>query len=268
MTDMPARRVDLRSGTVALPADEMHQAMSEYNLNLFEDRLEARDETRWPLAEGYRIIYLVAGEIDIAAAGKSSTHGENSAWFGTGACVVRASADGARLWRWELVPRAAEGRADYSTDPNQKASHAVSLEPEEEYLMRCDRVDFPPGGIAYTHTHAGPRSGSGVGIGDRFDELRAHHDPAPVLPGAQLHPLREAGGCKQAEAAGVHPLRRRRHRDRRGMTNANFQPLAQVPDVARYFFHDPNLTRLIAAPQWGRKRVQVDRCLANEREAE
>ena len=61
MTDMPARRVDLRSGTVALPADEMHQAMSEYNLNLFEDRLEARDETRWPLAEGYRIIYLVGG---------------------------------------------------------------------------------------------------------------------------------------------------------------------------------------------------------------
>ena len=59
------------------------------------------------------------------------------------------------------------------------------------------------------------------------------------------------------------------------MTNANFHPLAQdfavaaqVPDVARYFFHDPNLTRLIAAPQWGRKRVEVDRCLVNEREAE
>ena len=59
------------------------------------------------------------------------------------------------------------------------------------------------------------------------------------------------------------------------MTNANFHPLAQdfavaaqVPDAARYFFHDPNLTRLIAAPQWGRKRVQVDRCLASEREAE
>ena len=36
------------------------------------------------------------------------------------------------------------------------ASHAVSLEPEEEYLMRCDRVDFPPAGIDYTHTQAGP----------------------------------------------------------------------------------------------------------------
>jgi quercetin dioxygenase-like cupin family protein len=22
--------------------------------------------------------------------------------------------------------------------------------------MRCDRVDFPPGGVAYTHTHQGP----------------------------------------------------------------------------------------------------------------
>ena len=59
------------------------------------------------------------------------------------------------------------------------------------------------------------------------------------------------------------------------MTNPNLQPLAQdfalaaqVPDAARYFFHDPNLARLIAAPQWGRKRVEVDRCLVNEREAE
>ncbi len=25
-----------------------------------------------------------------------------------------------------------------------------------EWLMRCDRVDFPPGGVAYRHTHPGP----------------------------------------------------------------------------------------------------------------
>jgi len=25
-----------------------------------------------------------------------------------------------------------------------------------EWLLRCDRVDFPPGGVAYTHTHPGP----------------------------------------------------------------------------------------------------------------
>jgi quercetin dioxygenase-like cupin family protein len=27
---------------------------------------------------------------------------------------------------------------------------------DEEMLMRCDRVDFPPGGVAYLHTHQGP----------------------------------------------------------------------------------------------------------------
>ena len=58
------------------------------------------------------------------------------------------------------------------------------------------------------------------------------------------------------------------------MSNPNIQPLAQdfvvaaeVPDCQRYFFHDPNLTRLddggllIAAPQWEREPPQVERRL-------
>jgi len=28
--------------------------------------------------------------------------------------------------------------------------------PREPTVIRCDRVDFPPGGVAYTHTHPGP----------------------------------------------------------------------------------------------------------------
>ena len=28
--------------------------------------------------------------------------------------------------------------------------------PEGEWLLRVDRVDFPPGGVAYLHTHPGP----------------------------------------------------------------------------------------------------------------
>jgi quercetin dioxygenase-like cupin family protein len=28
--------------------------------------------------------------------------------------------------------------------------------PEGDWLIRCDRVDFPPGGVAYRHTHPGP----------------------------------------------------------------------------------------------------------------
>ncbi len=28
--------------------------------------------------------------------------------------------------------------------------------PEGDWLIRCDRVDFPPGGVAHLHTHPGP----------------------------------------------------------------------------------------------------------------
>jgi hypothetical protein len=35
-------------------------------------------------------------------------------------------------------------------------SRRVHLDPYADWVMRCDRIDFPPGGIAYTHTHPGP----------------------------------------------------------------------------------------------------------------
>jgi quercetin dioxygenase-like cupin family protein len=38
--------------------------------------------------------------------------------------------------------------------------HAIVWEiderPQGDWLIRCDRVDFPPGGVAYRHTHPGP----------------------------------------------------------------------------------------------------------------
>ena len=32
----------------------------------------------------------------------------------------------------------------------------LTRRPEGDWVLRCDRVDFPPGGVAYTHTHPGP----------------------------------------------------------------------------------------------------------------
>jgi quercetin dioxygenase-like cupin family protein len=32
----------------------------------------------------------------------------------------------------------------------------VDDRPDGDWLVRCDRVDFPPGGVAYRHTHPGP----------------------------------------------------------------------------------------------------------------
>jgi hypothetical protein len=48
---------------------------------------------------------------------------------------------------WELAP----------TPPaTAKLAAEVDVTATADWLMRCDRVDFPPGGIAYTHTHPGP----------------------------------------------------------------------------------------------------------------
>jgi hypothetical protein len=35
-------------------------------------------------------------------------------------------------------------------------SRRIQVDPFSPWIMRCDRVDFPPGGVAYTHTHPGP----------------------------------------------------------------------------------------------------------------
>jgi quercetin dioxygenase-like cupin family protein len=42
--------------------------------------------------------------------------------------------------------------------PSDWALLSVSLQlaEDEHRLIRCDRVDFPPGGVAYLHTHQGP----------------------------------------------------------------------------------------------------------------
>ena len=42
-------------------------------------------------------------------------------------------------------------------DPHEAALQAeIDLDPAVDWLVRCDRVDFPPGGIAYRHVHPGP----------------------------------------------------------------------------------------------------------------
>jgi quercetin dioxygenase-like cupin family protein len=52
--------------------------------------------------------------------------------------------DGTRLV-WELLD-----------DASADAAVAEELELEGEWIVRLDRVDFPPGGIAYRHVHPGP----------------------------------------------------------------------------------------------------------------
>ena len=98
-------------------------------LELFQHRFA--DGETISLAPGPRIVY------DVAA---------NTAAFSTGAVELGAQG-GRHLLRWELGEAAA---------PDSQLSATLSLNGDGRYLMRCDRVELPPGGIAYLHTHRGP----------------------------------------------------------------------------------------------------------------
>jgi hypothetical protein len=64
------------------------------------------------------------------------------------------------LWRWELeesmrAPSPALPSAP-ATSSRLLLEQEVDLDRRFDWLMRCDRVDFPPGGVALTHVHQGP----------------------------------------------------------------------------------------------------------------
>ncbi|MDP9255503.1 MAG: hypothetical protein M3Q31_02950 [Actinomycetota bacterium] len=60
--------------------------------------------------------------------------------------------------------------------------------PPGEYLLRCDRVDFPPGGEAFLHTHQGPGIRVLLFGSIRIETQGATHEYAPGEPWFETGP--------------------------------------------------------------------------------
>ncbi len=97
--------------------------------------------------------------------------------------------------------------------------------PAGEYLLRCDRVDFPPGGEAYPHTHQGPGIRVLLFGSIRIETQGSTHTYAPgeawfetrARSGARLDACGGAervralhGAAARPRGIAVHPLRARR----------------------------------------------------------
>ena len=119
-------------------------------LELIEDRLDAGESVS--LTATNRILYVAEGEAETQSGDTTERITPNEARHYYGSVSLRAGDGGARLWRWELTPSGQKGASVSRT----KLRAAIPIDNDGEYLMRCDRVDFPLGGIAYTHTHQGP----------------------------------------------------------------------------------------------------------------
>jgi quercetin dioxygenase-like cupin family protein len=113
-----------------------------YSLRLIEDRLAANAAA--PVSRAPRVLYAVEGAL--LADGIS----EPAPAVGPGTGRARAAATATRVYRVELVrqpPPPAGGRV--------MLEHPIDLAGGSSWLMRCDRVDFDPGGVAAPHRHQG-----------------------------------------------------------------------------------------------------------------
>ena len=120
----------------------------EYLLRLTRDVLAPGSRVALPPLN--RVIYMWHGDGSLDSGGIPASLKSNEAWHGAGPCRVTIGSAGGTVLRYELLPTAAASAASTSL-----LEHAIPLAPTAFYLMRCDRVDFDPGGEALPHRHKG-----------------------------------------------------------------------------------------------------------------
>lgn len=125
-------------------------------LRLYKDELDP--QSTLALGSGVvRALYVVNGGLRASGDALDGSFGANSAFHARAPLQLKAGHLATTLLRWELAaagstPAPASGSGLRST---LLLEAAMTLDPAQPYLLRGDRVDFPPGGEALTHTHKG-----------------------------------------------------------------------------------------------------------------
>src|SRR6266404_5521811 len=129
-----------------------------YELHLYKDEIAPAAAVTLPArAPSVEAIYVVAGGLRVATAALTAACGVNSALHATGAAQISGSNLPTVALRWGLAaagasPAALSGAGVSSTT---LLTARLELDRNTPYLLRCDRVDFPPQGEALLHTHQG-----------------------------------------------------------------------------------------------------------------
>ncbi len=147
-----------------------------HRLQLHEDRFEPGGRLR--LDPANRVLYVRGGAVAITDAAGRTELTADQAWHGSSACLTVAGPEGATVLRWELRGAPAVRPETTGVASRPLLEHPIALRPGEDYLMRCDRVDFAPGGEALPHGHKG--GGIRCLIAGRL-EVRAGGRPGRVM---------------------------------------------------------------------------------------
>ena len=128
-----------------------------FELSLYKDELAPRATAHLAPLKAIRAIYVIHGGLRVDSGHFNGTLGGNSAFHATG--DMQLSAGHLVTWalRWELArlgtPDALAGGEGITS--KKLLTAPMQLDTANDYLLRCDRVDFPPDGEALTHTHKG-----------------------------------------------------------------------------------------------------------------
>jgi hypothetical protein len=129
-----------------------------YELHLYKDEIAPAAAVTLPArAHSVEAIYVVAGGLRVATAALIAACGVNSALHATGAAQISGSNLPTVALRWWLAAAGASPAALTGAGVSSTALLTAPLELDRNmpYLLRCDRVDFPPQGEALLHTHQG-----------------------------------------------------------------------------------------------------------------
>lgn len=135
----------------------LHSTPMNYELSLYKDEMAPQAMIHLPAAESVRAIYVVSGGLRVRSGNFNGVLGANSAFHTSDTTQFAAAHIATAALRWQLT-RAGEPDACATGEgvtSTKLLSAAMQLDPSQSYLLRCDRVDFPPGGEALTHTHRG-----------------------------------------------------------------------------------------------------------------
>lgn len=124
--------------------------MSEPTCELRFGRFEP-SERPIHVGRGLRVLFVVRGSVSIESDdGDWPEHiAAEHAALGEGPFSLKSDVGDSVVLSWQIT-----APAEAEDDAELRAS--LDLDPAGRYLIRCDRVDFPPGGEALLHTHRGP----------------------------------------------------------------------------------------------------------------
>jgi hypothetical protein len=161
-----------------------------YQLALYKDEIAPQSQISLGGGNAARAIYVIHGGLRVHCGNFSGVLGGNSAFHTTDPTQLAAGHLITWTLRWELAQAGApDAMASGAGVTSKKLLTApLSLDPRQAYLLRCDRVEFPPDGEALTHTHRGGGIRCLLAGGIDIHTNHAVHRYAPLEPWFEAGP--------------------------------------------------------------------------------